>query len=112
MNAKLYLLCAKLKGECYIHILHVVVQSSLCFGKGCKIWLNLLNKAKILRVELGKFWYKDVNYVFWFFMLVEGVEKNWNWVSGDKKVILKCKLISACHASRTIYEYEHMCIIG
>ena len=109
MNAKLYLLCAKLKGECYIHILHVVVQS--VFLKGVQNMIKL-NKAKIIRVEFGKFWYKDVNYVFWFFMLVEGVEKNWNWVSGDKKVILKCKLISACHASRTIYEYEHMGIIG
>ena len=26
-------------------------------------------------IELGKFWYKEVSYVFWFFMLVEGVEK-------------------------------------
>ena len=53
MNAKLYLLCAKLKGECYEHILlHVVVQS--VFWKGVQNIIKL-NKAKILRVELGKF---------------------------------------------------------
>ena len=46
MNAKLYLLCAKLKGECYIHILHVVVQS--VFWKGVQNMIKL-NKAKILR---------------------------------------------------------------
>ena len=53
MNAKLYLLCAKLKGECYIHILHVVVQS--VFWKGVQNMIKLKKNTEILSVELGKF---------------------------------------------------------
>ena len=64
---------------------HITCSSTVCvLERGAK-YDEKLNKAKILRVELGKFWYKEVNYVFWFFMLVEGVEKNWNESQAIKK---------------------------